>query len=166
MPGTKPRGRVVAAQDVKAGDRLWAEPLQSWVTVLNAPGSSDKVRVERSGLRIEIPVSGLRTDNGESGGSETAPAARSGVSYDVSDQVRGEVDLRGMTAEEALARLDAYMDGAVLGALSEVRIIHGKGTGVLRQAVGKWLKGRPDVATHKLGETWEGGTGVTVARLK
>jgi DNA mismatch repair protein MutS2 len=71
-----------------------------------------------------------------------------------------------MTVEEALERLDAYLDGAQLGGLPVVRIIHGKGTGALRQAVRKWLSERSDVVSHRLGETWEGGTGVTVARLE
>ncbi len=166
LPASKPRGIGVESAEVKEGDRLWAEPLASWVTVLTAPGSSGKVRVERGGVRVEIPVTALRRQDAASLPKDEDPAPSAGVRYEVSDELRGEVDLRGLTADEALDRLDAYLDGAALGALNEVRIIHGKGTGVLRQAVRKWLAGRPDVESHKLGESWEGGTGVTVARLK
>jgi DNA mismatch repair protein MutS2 len=173
-------GSPVVAADIRAGERLWAAPLNTWVTVLQAPAGTDKVRVERNGVRVELPVSALRSGTTTDPG--TAPAARpraidelppdvtpakKGTGfYETPEAVRGEVDLRGLTADEAITRLDNYLDGAMLGGLVEVRIIHGKGTGVLRQAVRKWLSGRPDIVSHRLGEMYEGGTGVTVARLE
>jgi DNA mismatch repair protein MutS2 len=88
-----------------------------------------------------------------------------GSGYEPPETLASQVDLRGLTAEEAIEALDRFMDGAILAGVPEVRIIHGKGTGVLRQAVRKWLTGRTDIAGQRLGELWEGGTGVTVAKL-
>jgi len=77
-----------------------------------------------------------------------------------------EVDLRGMTGEEAVAVLDRFLDQAVMGKLQEVRIIHGKGTGVVRQRVREHLKRSPYVASFRPGRYGEGEDGVTMAQLK
>ncbi|MEW5957120.1 MAG: endonuclease MutS2 [Chloroflexota bacterium] len=76
-----------------------------------------------------------------------------------------ELDLRGQVAEEALLRLDQYLDQAFLAQLPWVRIIHGKGSGTLRQVVRQELRGHPLIASYRAGEEGEGGEGVTVARL-
>ena len=77
-----------------------------------------------------------------------------------------EVDLRGMTAEEALVELDRFLDQAMMGKLSEVRIIHGKGTGVVRSAVREHLKRSRYVSTFRPGRYGEGEDGVTIAQLR
>ncbi len=76
-----------------------------------------------------------------------------------------ELDLRGQSADEALARLDDYLDKAYLSGLPYVRIIHGKGTGKLRQEVRAALKDHPQVASFEEGHPSEGGDGVTVAKM-
>jgi DNA mismatch repair protein MutS2 len=77
-----------------------------------------------------------------------------------------EVDLRGMRADDALARLQPALDAAVQSALPSLRIIHGKGTGALRELVQELLKTDPRVASQRPGGVGEGGTGVTVAELR
>jgi DNA mismatch repair protein MutS2 len=77
-----------------------------------------------------------------------------------------EVDLRGMEVDEALRVLDSGLDRGVLAGLSELRIIHGVGRGILRGAVERHLREHPQVASHRTGQVGEGGRGVTVARLK
>ena len=76
-----------------------------------------------------------------------------------------EVDLRGMTADEALGVLDLFLDQALLARLPSVRIIHGKGTGVLRKAVQQHLKRNKRVKSVRLGVYGEGEDGVTIAEL-
>jgi DNA mismatch repair protein MutS2 len=76
-----------------------------------------------------------------------------------------EVDLRGMTVDEAKDAVDRALDAAVLADLPSVRIIHGKGTGVLRAAVDELLRGDRRIASHRLAPPREGGTGVTIAEL-
>jgi DNA mismatch repair protein MutS2 len=76
-----------------------------------------------------------------------------------------EVDLRGMTADEARDAVDRAIDAAVLADLPAIRIIHGKGTGVLRTAVNELLRRDQRIASHRLAPPREGGTGVTVAEL-
>jgi DNA mismatch repair protein MutS2 len=80
--------------------------------------------------------------------------------------VKTEIDLRGMTGEEALAAVDRFLDGATLAALHSVNIIHGKGTGVLRRRITEFLQGDPRVSSFRLGEWNEGGTGATIVELR
>jgi DNA mismatch repair protein MutS2 len=75
------------------------------------------------------------------------------------------VDVRGLAADEAVVELDRALDRAVLAGLSELRVIHGVGRGVLRDAVVRHLTGHPQVAGQRLGGVGEGGRGVTVAQL-
>jgi DNA mismatch repair protein MutS2 len=77
-----------------------------------------------------------------------------------------EIDLRGQRAEDALDLLDRYLESAYLAGLPFVRIIHGKGTGRLRQVVREQLQGSPNVKSWESGNDKEGGDGVTVARLE
>jgi DNA mismatch repair protein MutS2 len=76
-----------------------------------------------------------------------------------------ELDLRGQRAEEAVYRLESYLESAFLAGLPFARIIHGKGTGRLRQVVREILQASPQVKSWEVGQDKEGGDGVTIARL-
>lgn len=80
--------------------------------------------------------------------------------------VKTEIDMRGETVDEAIGQLGLFIDRCVLNNIEEIRIIHGKGTGVLRTAVGDYLKTHPNVAEYRLGRYGEGENGVTIAKLK
>ena len=79
--------------------------------------------------------------------------------------ISNEVYLRHLTVDEALPKLDKYLDDAFMASLYQVRIIHGKGTGTLRQAVHEQLSKYPLVKSYRLGEYGEGGVGVTIVEL-
>ena len=101
------------------------------------------------------------------GGKPKKPAASGGVQRPLrSAGAPPEVDLRGMTAQEAIAALDMYLDNALLARLETVRIIHGKGTGAVRKAVREHLKHSRYVKSFRPGHFGEGEDGVTVAELK
>ena len=80
--------------------------------------------------------------------------------------VKTEIDMRGETVDEALSELGLFIDRCVLNNIEEIRIIHGKGTGVLRSAVTDYLKTHPNVSEYRLGRYGEGENGVTIAKLK
>ena len=80
--------------------------------------------------------------------------------------ISAEINLLGLTADEALSRLDKYLDDAYLAHLPSVRIVHGKGTGVLRNAVQSHLKRIKYVESYRLGDFGEGDSGVTIAVFK
>jgi DNA mismatch repair protein MutS2 len=120
--------------------------------------------VEIGGVRMQVPASGLvamerpktKAMSSALRGGWTAPDADAST----------EVDLRGMRADEALLRVQHALDAAVQSALPSLRIIHGKGTGALRELVNELLTSDPRVGSQRPGGIGEGGTGVTVAELR
>ena len=82
------------------------------------------------------------------------------------ENVRTELDLRGSNVEEAIVEVDRFLDEAIMANLSQVYIIHGKGTGVLRTGIQEFLRRHKHVRTFRIGAFNEGGHGVTVAELK
>jgi DNA mismatch repair protein MutS2 len=123
--------------------------------------------VEVGAVRLEMPVADLEPVEG--GGADDEAARRraaGGWSGPTGGQVRTEVDLRGLRVDEVDAELLRALDQAVLEDLSELRIIHGKGTGALRHRVGELLRDDGRVTGFRIGTPEEGGAGVTVAALR
>ena len=85
--------------------------------------------------------------------------------FPASRAVTDEVHLRRLTVEDALLKLDKYLNDAFMAGLYQVRVVHGKGTGTIRQAVQRWLSRHPLVKSYRLGGYGEGGAGVTVVEL-
>jgi len=101
------------------------------------------------------------------GGPEKKQAPKSATGpVGLRDAVSSELDIRGMTTDEAIPILERYIDSAILGKLESVRVIHGKGTGVLRAAVHESLKSTKGVKGFRLGRFGEGETGVTIVELR
>jgi DNA mismatch repair protein MutS2 len=118
--------------------------------------------VEVGALRLEVPLDGVeRVETMHD--AATARRARGGWTGPPREQARLEVDLRGMRVDEMEIELARALDQAVLEDLKQLRIIHGKGTGALRQRVGEILKDDARVAGFRMGGPAEGGAGVTVA---
>jgi DNA mismatch repair protein MutS2 len=129
---------------------------------------ADRALVEAGALRLEVPVSDLEAveNHGAAADRETPVAPRRATWSGPAPQPRVEVDLRGMRVDEMEAELTRALDHALLGDLPELRIIHGKGTGALRQRVGELLDADPRVSEFRMGAPKEGGAGVTVARFR
>ena len=89
-----------------------------------------------------------------------------GVRRNLAKSVSLELDIRGQNVEDARVQVDLYLDDASLNGLKEVSIIHGKGTGVLRQGVQQFLKTHPHVKSYRTGTFGEGESGVTIVLLK
>ncbi len=83
-----------------------------------------------------------------------------------SSNISHEINLLGLTVDEAVSRLDKYLDDAYLSGIPQVRVVHGKGTGALRNGVTSYLYGVPYIKSFRLGEIGEGDTGVTIVDFK
>lgn len=145
------------------GDKVWVEKLQTEGELIEkfADGKKGKVRIGKVLYTVEL--SGLR----KLGVEKTERRIPEGVNYEpFREEVRPEVSLIGKTVEEAIAALDKYFDSIALASLTSVRIVHGKGTGALRRAVREYLSKQKMVDSFELGQWNEGGTGVTIAKLK
>jgi DNA mismatch repair protein MutS2 len=164
----EPEGQPVPPAAIAAGQRVRVIDLGVEAEVVSGPDAEGRVRLRRGSWNIESHASrlGAAAPARSASTSGSAAVARPGATWSGSDEAPPlEVDLRGMESGEALAALDAGLDRAVLAGLSELRIVHGIGRGVLRTAVERHLRGHPQVASQRLGLVNEGGRGVTVAKL-
>jgi len=130
--------------------------------VVSKPDKSGRVLVQWDGVKLRIPVQEL-TSTQE---SKKKPSSGRLTIYSTDRQVNNEIDLRGLTVEEAIETVERYISDAILTGLTQVGIIHGKGTGVLRREVGNYLKNHRLVKSQRLGNWNEGDTGITIVELK
>jgi DNA mismatch repair protein MutS2 len=142
------------------GDKVWVASLGASGEVVSAGGSEIEVKV--GGFRLRLAPSRVEL---RERGQQPAVQIQSGGAQPKPPSPGMELDLRGLTVDDMLIELDRYLDTAYLAGLPFVRIIHGKGTGALRQAVRDELRGHPLVGDFRAGENSEGGEGVTVAKL-
>ncbi|MFC2046322.1 Smr/MutS family protein, partial [Chloroflexota bacterium] len=141
------------------GDSVWVEGLGTTGEVMALDGDSAEVQVGSFHVRVQQNALERRASPRPMKQERTTPLAISHPSPGI------ELDLRGQRVQEILPRVDKYLDDAFLAGLAFVRLIHGKGTGALREAVRQQLREHPLVESHRLGEQGEGGSGVTVAYL-
>lgn len=152
----------------EAGDRVRLAGSGADGTIVEV--RDGRVTVETGGLRVQLPA-------GELAYKGPAPeAGAAGKTHKVQQrasdwqgpeaEARTEVDLRGMRVAEVDLALDRAVDQAILGGLSELRIIHGKGTGALRQRVGELLDRDGRIQEYRMGLPTEGGAGVTMVKFK
>jgi DNA mismatch repair protein MutS2 len=127
--------------------------------------------VEAAGLRIEmaladlVPVEEGAGARGAGTRAGATSARRADAYVGATPEPSTEVDLRGLRVDEVELELQRALDAAILGDLSELRIIHGKGTGAVRERVQELLRGDTRVREFRLGVVGEGGAGVTVAKV-
>jgi DNA mismatch repair protein MutS2 len=127
----------------------------------------DRAEVTVAGKRLRCEAADLVALAAASKGSAASPRARKSTGRDLEgSDVPPELHLIGQRVEPALEALDVYLDQALLGARPEVRIVHGHGTGRLRDAVRLHLRKHPAVAAERPGEPNEGGNGATIATLR
>ncbi len=161
----QPQGEPLEIEDVKTGMEVQVSGFSESGTVVEASGSDDVV-VQIGDFKLRTKIGRLSKAKQQAKGRTAAPQI-SGLAGEKARSVSHEVDLRGMTREEAFVTLDKYIDDAFLASLPQIRIIHGKGTGALRKAVEEYLRSMQKyVAGYRIGQPSEGGTGVTVAKLK
>lgn len=147
---------------VRAGDTVNIVTLDQKATVLSAPDSKGEVMVQAGVMKLNVRLKDIRLIE-----EKKAAAPTSGkVGLGAGKQVGLELDVRGMLVDEANIIVDRYLDDAYNAGLSEVNIIHGKGTGALRAGVQAFLKRHPLVKGYRMGSYGEGDAGVTVVTLK
>ena len=156
------KARARPAPPVSAGDRVFIARLGKEGTVINEPGSSGRILVQVESLRVEVSPTEIEFRSKPDVENTREPAR---ATSNLSDNVKLDVDLRGLTFDEASDVVDRYLDELSLAGMERATIIHGKGTGALRQKIGDFLKGHPLVRAQRLGGLGEGGDGVTVIEL-
>lgn len=154
------RGQV---KNVEGGEEVFLPQLNQNVIVLTKPDARGGLKVQAGIMKIDVNIKDLEMPKATLGKQKKSEKRALKLNM---KSVSNSVDLRGMDSIEAVYTTDKYIDDAYMGGLKEVTIIHGKGTGILRNSINEMLKRNSHVKSYRLGEYGEGGTGVTVAQLK
>ena len=158
-----PAAEQTQGEKVEVGDTVWLKEANVAGTVIAFFGDDQKVEIRIGQARVKVGIDSIEKATGtqrpelESVTYTPSPAKR---------KVSMELDLRGKRAEEIKDLVDRYLNEAAVANLPRVRIIHGYGTGVVRQIVRELLSRHTLVKSYKPGERNEGGDGVSIANLK
>ncbi len=159
--------RPATADDIKAGGEVFVESMQSVGTVLSFNRVKGEAEVACGSIKLRVGLSGLKYLPP----SKRQPAAQKGQKVKVvkkfsPSQPTFEINVIGLTVEEALYEVENFLDKALTDNLEQVKIIHGVGTGKLRAAIAQRLKSHRGVKEFRAGAYGEGEIGVTVVLLK
>ena len=165
-----PVRQFVPLKEVRVGQEVVIAEYDQLATVTSLPDRNGMVEVRAGIIRTKVPLSGLKAPDKlqkpQKKGGRAAPVPRSTTVQRVERSASMEINLLGMTVEEALMETDQFIDHAVMNGQTMVYLIHGKGTGALRNAIHQHLRGHKNVKSFRLGRYGEGEAGVTVVELK
>ncbi len=157
------KGDYKLPRELKVGDNVLIFDIDKKAVVLEKP-EKGTVLVQAGIIKTRVRLDNLRLldDN-----KVTVPKRRERtVTKDINAVVRNEIDVRGQTADEAVLNVDQAIDSCVLSNVNMLTIIHGKGTGVLRSEIQRYLRHHKAVKSFRLGTFGEGESGVTIVELK
>ena len=156
----------VSIEDLKVGQvvnlKKWSEP----ATILSIAGNKKKLQVQIGNAKMNISLQDIESLVKKAPRREKSFFSASTPSSFKSQHATTEINVIGQNVEEACFVIDKYLDDCVLAKLQTVRIVHGKGTGKLRDGIHQFLKKHPHVKSFRLGTFGEGEMGVTVVELK
>ena len=167
-PRRRPEKRVARVpqgpppESIQEGDLVWVQGMDRWGEALTEPDARGEVEIRLGQLRSRIKLSQVERVQ------RPAPShAHGSITADLAPppDVPVELDMRGSTVDEGLPMVERYLDDAFRAAVPSARIIHGKGTGVLRKHVRDFLAHHPLVKSYEEAAREEGGEGVTVVHL-
>lgn len=151
--------KVARKIDYKIGDKVFINSLNQFANILKINISKETVQVQAGILKLEVSMDDIKI-------VKEKPKKEYNVISHSKTAVKSEIDLRGEMVEEAIYKLEMYLDRAVMNSYSEIYVIHGKGTGALREGILKYLKKCRYVKDFRVGGHGEGGLGCTVVTLK
>ncbi len=157
---TPKTGEPEAEQHISTGDIVYLRDIGLQATVLSVSEDTQEVEVQAGQLKLKTGL-----ENVEKITEHKPSRARGTVMHTATKVISTELDLRGKRADEVEVALDIYLNDAALANLSEVRVIHGVGTGTVRQIVRDFLAAHPLVKSFRTGKHDEGGDGATLVSL-
>ena len=158
-------------ENINIGMTVFIKTLNQNGTILTLPNKSNEVQVQIGSMKMNIKTDKLvavknNTQKPKKSNTDKSFNNRSFNNRLKSKTAVTEINVIGETVEEAIFVIDKFLDDSVLANLESVRIVHGKGTGKLRQGIHKFLKTNAHVESFRLGTFGEGEAGVTVVKLK
>ena len=151
---------------LKVGDTVLIYDIDKNATVLAPPNKDGVVLVQAGIIKTRVDIKNLRLLKSNNKPVKDRFSSTRNVPSRMDVRPETEVDVRGETAFDAINIVDKAIDNAVLSGVSKMTIIHGKGTGVLKREINKYLKTNKAVKSQRLGVFGEGEDGVTIIELK
>lgn len=150
---------------LKVGDEVYLTKFGKVATVKSLPDRNGNVSVVTGNVAMKVKIGTIRLGD-EYTKNKSKPKEKPKHTEITPRSVKSDIDVRGMTGEEAWHEIDKYIDDAIMCRLSSVTLIHGKGTGKLRASIQSSLKGDKRIEGFRDGQWGEGDAGVTVVTLK
>ncbi len=167
LKNDKPTHKVLKPTQIKPGDSVKVVSMGLKGTVSSLPDKNGNLFVQCGIIRSKVSLNDLVLIEEETINTGKMQRSSSGkLKMSKSYSISTEINLLGRTVDEALSELDKYLDDAYLAHLPSVRVVHGKGTGALRNAVHNYLRKNRVVKNYRLGEYGEGDAGVTIVEFK
>ena len=162
----KKTAKKINTAELMVGSDVRILPLNSVGTVSTLPNEKGELFVQAGLLRTKVKLSDIELIKQPKSKPEPKKKSGSGhIRMDKASNIHQEINLIGMTVDEAMIALGKYLDDAYLAHLAQVTVIHGRGTGALRKAVHGHLKRTKYVKSFRLGEFGEGDMGVTIVEF-
>ena len=158
------KGFVKPPQNLRQGDSVLIVNLNQKGTIVTLPDKNGEALVQAGIMKINVHITNLRLIDEQK--IEVQKYGAGKIRASKAKSISPELNLRGLNLDEALENVDKYMDDATLSGLHEITLIHGKGTGVLRNGIHQFLRSHHHVKSYRLGKYGEGEAGVTVIELK
>lgn len=171
-PVEKENHKAPNPKDLHLGDSVKVVSMNLTGTVHTLPNAKGDLEVHMGIMHTKVNISDLvLLEETNPYAKPTKKQRKVGVAkgagaFNKSATISAEIQLLGMTVDEAIVTLDKYLDDAYISHLGQVRVVHGKGTGALRSAVHDFLRRNKIVASYRLGEYGEGDAGVTIVTFK
>ena len=155
----------IPRENIKPGLKVYVSNYNAEGTILSNISKDDTVQVQIGAMKLKVDVKFLQESKKKNSSDEKEYKYNSRSNLK-SQTVSPEINLIGLTVDEAVPLVDKYLDDCFMAKISPVHIIHGKGTGALRNGIHKYLKTNKNVESFRLGTFGEGEMGVTVVYLK
>ncbi len=162
---TKENSDYKLPRPLKVGDNVLIYDIDKKAVVLELPDKNNEVLVQAGIIKTRVKLDNLRLSKADAPKKQYGKRLRN-VPSNVDVHPATEIDVRGMSAVEAIMAVDNAIDSAILTNIEQITIIHGKGTGVLRKEIQAHLRKSKYVKTFRLGTFGEGESGVTIVELK
>lgn len=160
--------KAIDVNEIKPNLKIFVTTLNQEGIVLSNVSKDNEVQVQIGSLKMSVNIANLQNVNENKGKTSSNNKGKSNYSYKISKarSLNSEINVIGENVLDATALIDKYLDDCAMAKLPSVRIVHGKGTGKLKQGIHEFLRHNPHVKSFRMGTFGEGEMGVTIVELK
>lgn len=156
----------LSKENISIGQTVFIKKLNQNATVLTLPNKSNQLQVQFGVITMNVKLEDLALPTNTVNAQKATHSSTSFKNSFKAKNISPEINVIGMTVDEAIPIIDKYLDDASMSGLANIRIVHGKGTGKLRSGIHQFLKNNTHAKSFRFGTFGEGEMGVTVVELR